>query len=160
MVDCKINPNAVKYVAWNIGDYQNIINAPTDDKPYNRLYTVEMLGNVVGGREFRHLNLDIDTFKALAVKQLKAGESVWFGSDVGQSSDRQLGIMDTNIYKKDDLFSTDFTMTKAERLDYGESLMTHAMVLTGVDIVDGKPTKWKFENSWGDKVGDKDEIWR
>jgi bleomycin hydrolase len=46
-------------------------------------------------------------------------------------------------------------MTKAERLDYGESLMTHAMVITGVDLVDDKPTKWKVENSWGDKVGDK-----
>lgn len=156
-IDRELTPQTFfkKYVAWNLDDYQSIINAPTDDKPYNHLYTVEMLGNVVGGREVRHLNLDINTFKALAVKQLKAGESVWFGSDVGQSSDRQLGIMDTNIYKKDDLFNTDFTMTKAERLDYGESLMTHAMVLTGVDIVDGKPTKWKVENSWGDKVGDK-----
>ncbi len=33
--------------------------------------------------------------------------------------------------------------------------MTHAMVLTGVDLVDGQPTKWKVENSWGDKVGEK-----
>ncbi len=46
-------------------------------------------------------------------------------------------------------------MSKAERLDYGESLMTHAMVITGVDLVDGQPTKWKVENSWGDKVGTK-----
>lgn len=46
-------------------------------------------------------------------------------------------------------------MTKGERLDYAQSLMTHAMVLTGVDIVDGQPTKWKVENSWGDKVGTK-----
>ena len=46
-------------------------------------------------------------------------------------------------------------MTKADRLDYGESLMTHAMVLTGVDLVDDKPTKWKVENSWGEKVGTK-----
>jgi len=144
-----------KYVGWNLKDYQSIINSPTDDKPYNHLYTVEMLGNVVGGREVRHLNLDIDTFKQLAIKQLEAGESVWFGSDVGQSSDRQIGILDTKIYDKDSLFSTDLHMTKAQRLDYGESLMTHAMVLTGVDIVDGKPTKWKVENSWGDKVGNK-----
>ena len=34
-------------------------------------------------------------------------------------------------------------------------MMTHAMVLTGVDLVDGQPTKWKVENSWGDKVGEK-----
>lgn len=156
-IDRELTPQTFfkKYVGWNLDDYQSIINAPTADKPYKHLYTVEMLGNVVGGREVRHLNLDIDTFKDLAIKQLKAGESVWFGSDVGQSSDRQLGILDTNIYKKDDLFNTDFTMTKAERLDYGESLMTHAMVLTGVDLVDGKPTKWKVENSWGEKVGEK-----
>jgi len=39
-------------------------------------------------------------------------------------------------------------------LDYSESLMTHAMVLTGVDLDEnGKSTKWKVENSWGDKVG-------
>ena len=42
-------------------------------------------------------------------------------------------------------------MTKAERLDFGESLMTHAMVLTGVDIVDGQTTKWKVENRRGEK---------
>jgi len=34
-------------------------------------------------------------------------------------------------------------------------MMTHAMVLTGVDLVDGQPTKWKVENSWGEKVGTK-----
>ncbi|MDN5952939.1 MAG: C1 family peptidase [Loigolactobacillus coryniformis] len=144
-----------KYVGWDLDNYQSIINAPTDDKPYNHLYTVEMLGNVVGGRQVRHLNLDIDTFKQLAIKQLQAGESVWFGSDVGQASDRQIGIMDTAIYNKDDLFNVDLSMTKAQRLDYGESLMTHAMVITGVDLVDDKPTKWKVENSWGDKVGEK-----
>ncbi|KRL44469.1 aminopeptidase C [Lacticaseibacillus manihotivorans] len=144
-----------KYIGWDLDQYQSIINSPTADKPYNHLYTVEMLGNVIGGREVRHLNLEINDFKALAIKQLEAGESVWFGSDVGQSSDRKIGILDTAIYDEDTLFDTDFTMSKAERLDYGESLMTHAMVLTGVDIVDGKPTKWKVENSWGDKVGEK-----
>ena len=47
-------------------------------------------------------------------------------------------------------------MSKAQRLDYGESLMTHAMVLTGVDLdEDGKPIRWKVENSWGDESGDK-----
>lgn len=29
------------------------------------------------------------------------------------------------------------------------------MTLTGVDLVDDKPTKWKVENSWGEKVGEK-----
>lgn len=144
-----------KYVGWNLDDYVSIINAPTADKPFNHMYTVEMLGNVLGGRQVRHLNLDMQTFRKVAIEQLRHGESVWFGSDVGQESDRKKGIMDTNLYHQGELFDVDFSMSKAERLDYGESMMTHAMVLTGVDLVDGQPTKWKVENSWGDKVGEK-----
>ena len=144
-----------KYVGVNLDDYVSIINAPTADKPYNKSYTVEMLGNVVDGQPVKYLNVDMTTFKKLAIAQLEQGESVWFGCDVGQSSTRDTGIMALDAYDMNDLFDIDFTMTKAERLDYGESLMTHAMVLTGVDIVDGQSTKWKVENSWGEKVGDK-----
>lgn len=156
-IDKGLTPKSfyAKYINWDLDQYQSLINAPTADKPYKHLYTVEMLGNVIGGREVRHFNLDIDDFKQAAIKQLEAGESVWFGSDVGKESDRQLGILDPAIYDEDGLFNTSFAMTKGERLDYAQSLMTHAMVLTGVDIVDGQPTKWKVENSWGDKVGTK-----
>lgn len=144
-----------KYVGVDLNDYVSVINAPTADKPYNQSYTVEMLGNVVGGKQVKYLNVDMDAFKKLAVAQLEQGESVWFGCDVGQSSTRNTGIMALDAFSMNELFDTDFTMTKAERLDYGESLMTHAMVLTGVDLIDGKSTKWKVENSWGEKVGEK-----
>ncbi|MGO3732816.1 MAG: C1 family peptidase [Vagococcus sp.] len=143
------------FIGYDLSDYVSVINAPTKDKPYNHMYTVDMLGNVVDGKEVRHLNVDIDTFKELAITQLKAGEAVWYGCDVGQSSTRDSGIMATDVYSVEETLDIDYTMTKAERLDYGESLMTHAMVLTGVDLVDDKPTKWKVENSWGDKVGTK-----
>lgn len=54
------------------------------------------------------------------------------------------------------LWILDFTQDKASRLDYSESLMTHAMVLTGVDLdAAGNSLKWKVENSWGEKVGKK-----
>ena len=46
----------------------------------------------------------------------------------------------------------DLSMTKAEMLDGRESAMNHAMVITGVNLVKGKPTRWKIENSWGDKT--------
>lgn len=142
-----------KYVGVDLDNYVSIINAPTADKPFNKSYTVEMLGNVVGGKDVRYLNVEMETFKKLAITQLEQGESVWFGCDVGQSSTRDSGIMSLDAYDLNDLFDVDFDMTKAERLDYGDSLMTHAMVLTGVDLVDGKSTKWKVENSWGEKVG-------
>ena len=144
-----------KYVGWNLDDYISIIQAPTADKKYHQTYTIDMLGNVVGGREIKHLNLPMDEFKQLAIEQLKNGESVWFGSDVIKYSETKLGIMALNTYDYDKLFDVDLEMTKAEALDYGESMMDHAMVITGVDLVDGKPTKWKVENSWGNKVGHK-----
>ncbi|VYU44388.1 Aminopeptidase C [Enterococcus casseliflavus] len=154
-IDHNLTPQSFyeKYVGVDLDDYVSIINAPTADKPYNQSYTVEMLGNVVGGKEVKYLNVDMPTFKKLAIAQLEQGESVWFGCDVGQSSTRDTGIMALDAYDINDLFDIDFTMTKAERLDFGESLMTHAMVLTGVDLIDGESTKWKVENSWGEKVG-------
>jgi len=153
-----ITPQAFfeKYVGLKLSDYVSVINAPTTDKPYGKSYTVEMLGNVVGAPSVRYINLPMDRFKELAIAQMKSGETVWFGSDVGQVSDRQKGILATNVYDFTASMDINLTQDKAGRLDYSESLMTHAMVLTGVDLdVDGKPVKWKVENSWGDKVGQK-----
>ncbi|MGV3050850.1 aminopeptidase C [Streptococcus hyovaginalis] len=146
----------IKYVGLKLEDYVSIINAPTADKPYGKSYTVALLGNVVGSREVRYLNVDMNRLKELAIAQMQSGETVWFGSDVGQFSDRQLGVMATNTYDFAAGMDIDFNQDKAGRLDYSESLMTHAMVLTGVDLdQDGQPLKWKVENSWGDKVGEK-----
>ncbi|HFI0152163.1 TPA: aminopeptidase C [Streptococcus suis] len=156
--DTNVTPQAFyeKYVGLKLSDYVSIINAPTTDKPYNKSYTVELLGNVVGAPAVRYLNVEMNRFKELAIAQLKAGESVWFGSDVGQSSNRQTGIMATNTYDFSSGLGIHFHQDKAGRLNYSESLMTHAMVLTGVDLDDNEqPLKWKVENSWGDKVGDK-----
>ena len=144
-----------KYVKLNLDDFISVINAPTDDKPFHRSFTVKFLGNVVGGRQVKYLNLPIDDLKRLAIAQLKDGQAVWFGSDVGQFSNRDLGFLALDSYEVDKLFSTSFPMNKAERLDYGESLMTHAMVLTGVNLIDEKPNRWKVENSWGPATGNK-----
>lgn len=153
-----ITPKAFyeKYVGLDLSDYVSIINAPTADKPFGKVYTVEMLGNVVGGPEVRYLNVKMNRFKELAIKQMERGETVWFGSDVGQVSDRQKGILATNTYDFTASMDIVLSQDKAGRLGYSESLMTHAMVLTGVDLDQyGTPIKWKVENSWGDKVGEK-----
>jgi len=145
-----------KYVDLKLDDYVSIINAPTADKPYGKSYTVEMLGNVVGSKPVRYLNVEMDRLKELAIAQMQAGETVWFGSDVGQSSNRKAGIMADGMYDFTSSMDIQLTQDKAGRLDYSESLMTHAMVLTGVDLDEnGKAKKWKVENSWGEKVGNK-----
>lgn len=145
-----------KYVGLKLDDYVSIINAPTADKPYGKSYTVEMLGNVVGSKPVRYLNVEMGRLKELAIAQMQAGETVWFGSDVGQSSNRKAGTMADGMYDFTSSMDIQLTQDKAGRLDYSESLMTHAMVLTGVDLDEnGKAKKWKVENSWGEKVGNK-----
>ncbi|MFC6386096.1 aminopeptidase C [Sporolactobacillus kofuensis] len=144
-----------KYVGLDLNDYVAVINAPTKDKPFNKTYTVQYLGTVVGGHPIKYLNVDMETLKNLAISQIKDQESVWFGCDVVKYSDNTLGIMDTALFDYDTAFGTEFKMTKAERLDYKHSCLSHAMVLTGVNLVDGKPNRWKVENSWGEKWGTK-----
>ncbi|KAJ1882041.1 hypothetical protein LPJ66_011215, partial [Kickxella alabastrina] len=86
---------------------------------------------------------------------IKAGRPVWFGCDVGKFHSRDKGMMDTELHDYNVAFNFGFNMDKAERLQYGESLMTHAMVLTGVHIEDDKTVRWRIENSWGEDYGNK-----
>ncbi len=153
--DLNLTPKAFyeKYIGLDLDEYISIINAPTEDKPYYRSYSVEYLGNVLEGRQVKYVNLPIEELKKAAIAQLQDGEPVWFGSDVGQRSCRE-GIMDLDLYGVDDLFGTTFGMNKAERLEYGQSLMTHAMVFQGVNLdEDGRPNRWRVENSWGEDAG-------
>ena len=145
-----------KAVGIDIDDYVSLISAPTSDKPYGHSYTISRLGNVVEDGTVRHLNVPIERLKEVAVAQLRDDLPVWFGCDVGQSYLHEEGIMDTAAMDVDALFgfAVEGCMDKAERLDYGESLMTHAMVFEGVNLdADGHPTLWKVENSWGKDHG-------
>ena len=141
------------YLGADIDDYINCINAPTSNKEYYKTYTVEYLGNVVNGNPINMLNLPLDEFKNATIEQLKSGEPVWFGCDCGPDGDRESGLWDDAQYDYENTLDMDLSMTKAEMLDAHQSAMNHAMMLTGVNLDEnGKPNRWKIENSWGDKV--------
>ena len=143
-------------VGMELDNYVSLISAPTADKPFGHVYTVSRLGNVVEDGGVRYLNLPVERLKEAAVAQLRDGLPVWFGCDVDQSYVRAEGVMDTAALDVDALFGfpVEGCLDRAERLDYGESLMTHAMVLEGVNLdADGRPTLWKVENSWGKEHG-------
>lgn len=150
-----------QYVGLPLEDYVSVISANTADKPFGHTYTVERLGNVAEDGQVKYLNLPIERLKELAVAQLRDNRPVWFGSDVGQFGLRDDGILDTNAVDVDTLFSigaegtpSSLLMDRATRLDYGDSCMTHAMVLQGVDLdANGAPTSWRVENSWGKDFG-------
>lgn len=145
-----------KYIKVNLDDYVCLIHCPQSAKKFDECYTVKFLGNVVGGEVIKYLNVNLDVMKAASIAQLKNNEPVWFGCDVGKFLEREQGWMDESQFDYASIYGTTSSLSKGERLDYGESLMTHAMVFTGVDLDEnGKSTKWRVENSWGEKGGDK-----
>ena len=142
-----------KYVGDEIDEYVSIISAPTKDKEYYHLYTIDLVGNVIGGDEITHLNLPFERMEELIIKQLKDNKIVWFGSDVSYYLDRQDGVWSLEAFDYQSAFDADIAFPKEDMLDFKQSAMNHAMVITGVDLVDDKPTKWKIENSWGSTYG-------
>jgi bleomycin hydrolase len=136
-------------------DSFSLINDPRN--PYSKLYTVDKLGNVWGGRSVLYVNTEIENLKSAIVKTLKAGQAVFFGCDVGQFSEGSSGIMDTELFEYENAFDISLSLSKADRLRTNESSMTHAMVISGVhlDPQNGKPLRYKVENSWGEGSGEK-----
>jgi len=131
----------------------SLVNDPRN--PYNRLLSVKRLGNVYEGRPVTYVNVDMTTMKNACIEMLKRGFPIFFGSDVGKFSDSTKGIMDTKLFDYELGFNIKLGLKKSERLQTGESQMTHAMVLTAVHVVDGKPVRWRVENSWGERAGEK-----
>lgn len=144
-----------KYIGVEIDQYISLINSPTEDKPFNQTYTIKYLGNIIEGKIVKHLNLPIEELKKAAVKQLKDGYPVWFGCDVGRSSvvEDERAMLDTKAVDYESLFNVDLKLSKEDALDYGYSMMTHAMTFTGVQMNGNEPLRFKVENSWGEKFG-------
>ncbi|BGP26443.1 bleomycin hydrolase [Rhodotorula toruloides] len=142
-------------VGVDVSKALSLVNDPRHE--YETLLSVDRLGNVWGGVPVKYVNVDIDVLKNTAIKLLKNDTPVWFGCDVGKFSSSPLGIMSTKLWDLDEGFGTSLAMTKAQRLETGDSAMTHAMLITAVHIDEttGKPTRWRIENSWGPDVGEK-----
>ena len=67
--------------------------------------------------------------------------------------DGKRGLWDAALFETQELYGVNYGMDKASRLRLGQTMMTHAMLFTGVDVVDGQPRRWRVENSWGDDRG-------
>ncbi|KAJ2778058.1 bleomycin hydrolase [Coemansia javaensis] len=141
-----------EHAGVNCSDIVSLVDDPRNK--YYELLEVDYLGNVVDGPAVRYINVPVEDIKRYAIKVLKAGRPVWFGCDVEQSLLNSEGLMALDAYNLSAAFDIEATMTKRERLQYGESTITHAMVITGVHLEDGKSVRWRIENSWGSKAGD------
>jgi bleomycin hydrolase len=146
---------AEKYVTLPIDEYVCLVHDPRESSPFNRTFTVQYLGNVVGGEIVTYVNVPMDLMKSIARRAIVDGEPVWFGCDVGKMMRRDMGIWDRALFDYDALYDAPFPLDKSNRLEYHQTLMTHAMLFTGVDVVEDRSRRWRVENSWGEENGQK-----
>ncbi len=144
---------AARYVELPIDDYVCLVHDPRPSSPAGRIFTVQYLGNVLGAPPVIYLNVDMPLIKKIAAQALQQGEPVWFGCDVGKMMSNEYGVWDARLYDLPSVYDTAFTLGKADRLVYHETQMTHAMLFTGVDVLDGVTRRWRVENSWGADKG-------
>ena len=144
---------AARYVDLPIDDYVCLVHDPRPSSPAGRTFTVQYLGNVLGAPPVSYLNVGMALIKDVAARALERGEPVWFGCDVGKMMSNEYGVWDANLYDLPSVYDTAFTFDKADRLIYHETQMTHAMLFTGVDVLDGVTRRWRVENSWGPEKG-------
>ena len=144
-----------KYICTPMEEYVCLVHDPRSANPPGRTYTVQYLGNVVDGTRIKYLNIDIELMKDIAMRMLQNGMPVWMGCDTGKQMHRDKGLWDAELFDYASVYNAEFSMNKEERLEYHQTAMTHAMLFTGVDVVDGRPRRWRVENSWDDKVGEK-----
>lgn len=136
------------------GSYIMAMNDPR--RPYYQTYEVEYDRHTYDGTNWRYVNLPMDDICQMAIASLKDGRKLYSSYDVGKQLDRKRGYGDLGNYDYAQLFGTEFPMDKADRIRTFDSGSTHAMTLTAVDLdKEGKPLKWKVENSWGDDWGQK-----
>ncbi len=134
-------------IEWE--EYVCLVNDPRNE--YYCTYTVDYLQNVSGGPPVVYLNVPMDEMKSVTQKILEDGTPVWMGCDVGKQMDRKRGIWDAELFDFQGIYGVNYGMEKINRLRYCQTMMTHAMLFTGVDVIDGKPRRWRVENSWGEK---------
>ena len=134
------------------GTFIMVMNDPR--RPYNKTYEVEFDRHTYDGHNWKYLNLPMQDIENLAIASIKDGRKMYSSYDVGKQFDRKRGYLDTENYDYESLLGTMFGMNKAQRISTFDSGSTHAMTLTAVDIdSNGKPLKWKVENSWGPSYG-------
>lgn len=154
----------VEHCVGGLEDYVVLAHDPRPGIETNRRYAIDRSSAMVGEPDCEHVSVGLDVLKDAAVVAIGAGEPVWFSCDVIKQREKRAGLFHAHLHDYEALYGVRLDMTKAERLASGETGASHAMCLTGVDLVEGRPRRWRVENSWGDETGEKgywtmDDSW-
>jgi bleomycin hydrolase len=124
-------------------------------KPTGKHYSFSRARNIFGARDMHFVNVEIEDMKKIAVSSVLANQPMWFAVNMGVDQSGEHGLMEHELFDYEALFGIEMPLSKAQRTRFNAGASNHAMVLTGVDLHNGKPRKWLVENSWGSDKGNK-----
>jgi len=135
-----------RYLKEILNQYIDVVSLSTLE--YNKEY--ELNFNVPNLEATKYLNIEIKDVKSSIIKSLKDNYPVWFGCSyrfMSGSVKNKNGILDSLLYRFDKIGVSKLPKNIAEKYDFLN--YDHAMIFTGVDISENKPTKWKALNTFG-----------
>lgn len=174
-----------KYVNFDFDDYIDLCSIPIKDKPYNQMYELEESRSIIESKNVFFLNVEMWLFKLAVIATLVDKKPLWFACDVNFYGNRQQGIWDFKANDYDALFNIKFNKSRSDMAEIYHIASNHAMLLCGFDLDEIYTDKnqlnliktfnkksrifekyqklietlsisrWKVENSWGEKVGNK-----
>lgn len=155
-IDKELTPKEFydKYIGIDLKhDYVEIISYQDKEFKYNNIYEIEETSIISGKEDNLFLNIPSKEFRNLIIKQLKNEEPVYFYCST--TSKRIEGVWTDLLKRYGDVFDIDLYLDRNSILKTNGITDCHCMLITGVNVVDDKTDRWKIENSWGNKYGNK-----
>ena len=155
-IDKELTPKEFydKYIGIDLKhDYVEIISYQDKEFKYNNIYEIEETSIISGKEDNLFLNIPSKEFRNLIIKQLKNEEPVYFYCST--TSQRIEGVWTDLLKRYGDVFDIDLYLDRNSILKTNGITDCHCMLITGVNVVDDKTDRWKIENSWGNKYGNK-----
>ena len=153
-IDKNITPKEFynKYIGIDLkNEYIEVVSYNDEKIKLNKLYQEEESSKISGESDNLVLNLPSEEFQNLIIKQLKTNEPVCFYCST--TSKRVDGIWIDLLERYGEIFDIDLKLDRTSILKTNGITNCHAMLITGANIIDNKITKYKIENSWGNKYG-------
>ena len=120
--------------------------------PLHRFYTTQITEDCYSDNPFHpevpYYNLPKEEMKKLAILQLASGMPVKIGARIDIFKYKKISVLDTRLYG--------YSKLGIKLANYADGYTTkliesqHAMVITGVQIENNQPVRWKVENTHAD----------
>ena len=141
---------ADKFLSIDIENFVFISNVPKKNRKYGEKLKNPMSINVNTMKCVEYLHITSSELKKLAIKQLEDNIPVMVGIYIRKFADKDSGVLDTRLYDYGKLIKYK-KLNKEDGLLLGDIELHHWMTITGVQVENKIPKRWKVEDSYGDK---------